>query len=150
MRAQRLTTPPPVPDGGELVGEDEVAPDRRSGASRALVGAKLKALHGRRDDLEAAIDDLLDPLVAPSMPAFDIAVLLLFLSEVIDGLPVPVACKEASQLSVAYGGTGEDDGQKPPRNGKLVAKVPHLYGVIGAFARERLGIDDGGPRPRPQ
>ena len=49
-------------------------------------------------------------------------------------LPVPVACKEASQLSVAYGGTGEDDGQKPPRNGKLVAKVPHLYGVIGAFA----------------
>ena len=44
-----------------------------------VVGAKLKALHGRRDDLEAAIDDLLDPLVAPSMPAFDIAVLLLLI-----------------------------------------------------------------------
>ena len=32
-----------------------------------------------------------------------VSVLLLFLSELCEGLPLPVACKEAVALSVAYG-----------------------------------------------
>ena len=108
-------------------GEPEVAPDVRSGASRALVRSKLAALQERRGRLERAIDDQLDPIAAPNLPAFDVAVLLLFLSELEHGeLPVPVACKEAVSPSVAYSG----DAQQSHR---------HVQGILGAYAREQLG-----------
>ena len=76
-----LQTAPPVPEGAEPEGPATSAADLRSGASRGLVRAKLQALQPRRAELEAAIDEMLDPLAAPKLPAFDVAVLLLFLSE---------------------------------------------------------------------
>ena len=119
-----------LPAGAEPLGPPESAPDTRSGASRALVRQKLSALHSQRAQLEAAVSEMLDPLVAPSLPAFDLAVLLLFLSELASGLPVPVASKEAAMLSAAYSGDA---------NGKEQQSVRHVQGVLGAYARERLG-----------
>ena len=123
-----LQTPPPVPEGATPDGPSSTAPDLRSGASRGLVRAKLAALQPRRAALETAIDEMLDPLAAPKLPAFDLAVLLLFLSE-LEGaeLPVPVACKEAVALSVAYSG----DEQQSHR---------HINGLLVSYARESLGM----------
>ena len=123
-----LQTPAPVPKGATPIGDVEVAPDRRSGASRSLVRQKLAALQERRVALEEAIGEMLDPLAAPKLAPFDLAVLLLFLSEIeAADLPVPVACKEAAELCTAYSG------------GKSEADVRHVQGVLGAYARERLG-----------
>jgi hypothetical protein len=103
-----------VPEGAVPDGPATAAADERSGASRALVRAKLLALRSRRLTLEAAIDEMLDPLAAPKLPAFDVAILLLFLSEMEeDDLPVPVACKEAVALSFAFSG----DDQNSHRHG---------------------------------
>lgn len=120
--------PPGLPEDAEPEGAAVAADDLRSGASRGLVRAKLLALQKQRGAFEAVIDDMLDPLAAPKLPAFDVAVLLLFLSELAanDDLPVPVACKEAVALSVAYSG----DEQNSHR---------HVNGLLAAFARERLG-----------
>lgn len=123
-----LQTPPPVPEGAVPDGPATAAADERSGASRALVRAKLLALRSRRLTLEAAIDEMLDPLAAPKLPAFDVAILLLFLSEMEeDDLPVPVACKEAVALSFAFSG----DDQNSHR---------HVNGLLAAYARERLCV----------
>ena len=82
----------------------------------------------RVEELEATIEQMLDPLAAPNMPAFDIAILLLFLSELeaTPDLPVPVACKEAVALSLAF--SGDEHGSHR-----------HVNGLLAAFARERLG-----------
>ena len=77
-----LQTPPPVPEGAVPEGPSTAAADLRSGASRGLVRAKLLALQSRRAEFEQTISEMLDPLAAPKVPAFDVAVLLLFLSEV--------------------------------------------------------------------
>ena len=70
---------------------------------------------------------MLDPLAAPKLPAFDLAIVLLFLSELEgDGLPVPVACNEAVALSVAY--SGDEQGSHR-----------HVNGLLASYARERLG-----------
>ena len=130
VTAAPLQTAAPLPNGAEPLGPAESAPDSRGGASRALVRQKLSELHSRRGQLEAAVGEMLDPLVAPSLPAFDLAVLLLFLSEVAGGLPVPVAAKEAAMLSGAY--SGDANGVEPQ-------SVRHVQGVLGAYARERLG-----------
>lgn len=122
-----LRTPVPVPDGAVPDGPETSAVDRRSGASRGLVRGKLLALQPHRAALEEAIDEMMDPLAAPKLPAFDVAVLLLFLSELeTTDIPVPVACKEAVALSVAYSG----DEQKSHR---------HVNGLLASYARERLG-----------
>ena len=118
----------PVPEGAEPDGPATSAADLRGSASRGLVAQKLRALQSRRAELEGAIDAMLDPLAAERMPAFDVAVLLLFLSELEEApdLPVPVACKEAVALSVAAVG----DEQNSHR---------HVNGLISAYARERIG-----------
>ena len=69
-------------------------------------------------------------LCAALLPAFDVAVLLLFLSELeaAPDLPVPVACKEAVALSRAYSG----DEQQSHR---------HVNGLLASYAREHLGRD---------
>lgn len=123
-----LTTPPPVPKGAVPDGPAHAAPDLRSKASRALVRAKLAALQQRRPSLEEAIDAMLDPLAAPKLPAMDVSVLLLFLSELESdaSLPVPVACNEAVALSKAYSG----DEQHSYR---------HVNGLLASYAREVLG-----------
>ena len=119
-----LQTPPPVPAGAQPEGEATSASDGRSGASRALVRAKLVALSERRHRYEMAIDAQLDPVAAPDLPAFDVALLLLFLCELeVEKLPVPVACKEAVQLSLGYSEGGHR----------------HVQGILGAYAREQLG-----------
>ena len=123
--------PENVPADAIPEGDAIAADDTRSGASRALVRAKLIDLQERRPRLERAINDQLDPLAAPNLPAFDIAVLLLFLSELESALPVPVACKEAVALSVAYSG----DEQQSYR---------HVQGILGAYAREQLGYTADG------
>ena len=127
MPLPTLQSRAPIPEGAEPEGEPTAAKDVRSGASRALVRKKLLALRERRVRLERALDAQLDPMAAPKLPAFDIAVLLLFLCELETAeLPVPVACKEAVELSVAYSG----DDQESYR---------HVQGVLGAYAREQLG-----------
>ena len=123
-----LQTAPPIPEGAVPVEDERSAPDRRGAASRALVKLKLSTLAERRETLEQAVSEMLDPLAAPKLPAFDVAVLLLFLSEIESGVPVPVACKEAAELSLAYSG---DDQQS----------FRHVQGVLGAYARERLGME---------
>ena len=141
-RAQKsFTQPPPtlqrarpkgLPDDAVPDGPETSAPDRRSDASRGLVRAKLEILRPRRVELEEAIAEQLDPKIAESVPCMDVAILLLFLSEMSaegpggDALPPPVAAKEAVALSVAYSG---DEKQS----------FRYVHGVIGAFARERLG-----------
>ena len=50
---------------------------------RACAGsAKLEAVRDMRASLEGVIQEMLDPLAAPNLPAFDLAALLLFLTEV--------------------------------------------------------------------
>ena len=122
--------PPGLPDDAVPEGEASAAPDQRSKASKALVRMKLLALRERRGVLEAAVDELLDPLAAPNVPAMDVAVMLLFLCEMeAEALPVPVACKEAVALSTAYSG----DEQRSHR---------HVHGILAAYARERMSIAD--------
>ena len=90
--------------------------------------AKLEALRDRRAHLEAAVDEMLDPLVAPTLPAFDLGCLLLYLCEMeAEDLPTTVACSEAGDLSLAYSG---DMGEKSFR---------HVQGLLAAYAKERLG-----------
>ena len=89
--------------------------------------AKLEALDERRAELERAIDEMLDPLVAPTLPAFDLAALLLYLSEMeADDLPTAVAGKEAADLSLAYSGDEKES-------------FRYVQGVLAAYARERMG-----------
>ncbi len=65
-------------------------------------------------------------IAAPKLPAFDVAVLLLFLSELSSGsLPLAVACSEAVALSIAYG----SDEAETHR---------HVNGLLGSYARERM------------
>ena len=130
--------PPGVPEDAVPEGDAVAADDLRSGASRTLVRAKLEVLQRRRTEMEDAIDDMLDPLAAPKLPAFDVAVMLLFLSELTEApdLPVPVACKEAVALSRAYSG----DEQNSHR---------HVNGILASYARERLGrVEEARPRGR--
>lgn len=118
----------PVPEGAVPEGPSEAEPDLRSGASRGLVRAKLEALTARRAVFESAIDEMLDPLTAPKLPAFDLAAMLLFLSEMeSDDLPTSVACKEAGDLSVAYSGDMEQQSFR------------HVQGLLASYARERMG-----------
>ena len=122
-----LRRPAPVPAGAVPEGPETSADDVRASASRGLVRAKLAALQPRRAALEQAVDEMLDPLAAPKLPAFDLAIVLLFLSELEgDGLPVPVACNEAVALSVAY--SGDEQGSHR-----------HVNGLLASYARERLG-----------
>ena len=133
---QKARLPPGVPEDAVPDGDAVAADDLRSGASRGLVRAKLHALKRRRAEIEDAIDDMLDPLAAPKLPAFDVAVMLLFLSELTEApdLPVPVACKEAVALSRAYSG----DEQNSHR---------HVNGLLASYARERLGrVEEPGRR----
>ena len=142
-RAQRTRTAPPptlqrarpknLPNDAVPDGPETSAPDRRSGASRGLVRSKLATLASRRVELETAINEHLDPLIAHKVPAMDVAILLLFLSEMgngdAGGLPPAIAAKEAVTLSVAYSG----DEQQSFR---------HVHGILGAYARERLGLGE--------
>ncbi len=115
-----------LPDGAEPEGPATRAADNRAGASRALVRQKLERLAPRRGELERAVHEMLDPLAAPKLPAFDVAVLLLFLSELSSGsLPLAVACSEAVALSIAYG----SDEAETHR---------HVNGLLGSYARERM------------
>ena len=129
VTAAPLQTAAPVPEGAEPLGPAESAADSRSRASKALVRHKLTELRACRHELDSAVNELLDPLVAPDLAAFDLAVLLLFLSEIQSGLPVPVAAKEAGLLTEAYSGDAQQE-----QHG-----VRHVQGVLGAYARERLG-----------
>jgi len=137
VTAAPLQTAAPVPEGAEAVGPEESASDHRTSASKALVQRKLTQLQARRNDLDAAVDEMLDPLVAPDLPAFDVAVLLLFLVEIENGLPVPVACKEAAMLQAAYSGDASSE-QK---------SVRHVQGVLNSYATERLGLRAGRSAP---
>ena len=125
-----LQTPLPVPEGAVPEGPETAAEDLRSKASKGLTRAKLAALQANRAAYEETIDSMLDPLAAANLPAFDVAVMLLFLSELEasdeEDLPVPVACNEAVALSVAYSG----DEQKSHR---------HINGLLVSYAREQLG-----------
>ena len=117
----------PVPDGAQPEGPETSATDTRSAASRGLVRAKLLALQPRRAELEEAIGVMLNENAATNLPAFDVAVLLVFLSELESStLPVPVICKEAVELSRAY--SGDEQGSHR-----------HVNGLLASYARERLG-----------
>ncbi|KAL1504516.1 hypothetical protein AB1Y20_010918 [Prymnesium parvum] len=115
---RRLAEPP----GAVPVGEARSAEDRRGGASLAMCRQQLRAVAARRDELEEAIVHLLDPKVAPHFPAFDYAILLLFMSELHEGMQLPVACSEAVDLSLAYSGMDET--------------YRYVNGVLAAYARE--------------
>lgn len=94
----------PEPSDGEPVGPATCADDRRGDANRGLCRQLLERVDARRAEMEGALLSLLDPAVTPQLPAIDCAVLLLFMAELHEGLPLPVACSEAVELSVAYGG----------------------------------------------
>ena len=81
------------PEDAEPIGPATSATDRRGGANRGLCRQQLERVATRRPMLEKALIDLLDPKVAPQLPAFDCAVLLLFMAELHEGLPLPVACR---------------------------------------------------------
>ena len=145
VRSQALQTAVPVPEGAEPTGPAEGGLDRRARASRALVGQMLQRLQPRRDHLEAAIEELLDDDIAHSLPAWDVAVLLLFLSEVTDGLPVPIACKEASALCSTYSDAGPlaDRHAARQQHGGDGERKSHtrsyLHNLLGAYAQDRMG-----------
>ena len=71
---------------------------------RALFDGLLEGVGGRRPELERAVLALATPQLQEELPAIDCGVLLLFMSELHDGLPLAVACSEAVALSKAYSG----------------------------------------------
>jgi transcription termination factor NusB len=119
---------PDVADSMELAEPEKSAEDRRGAANRGLCRQQLERVEARRAELEAAIVDLVDAKVLPRLPAIDSAVLMLFMAELHEGLSLPVACSEAVDLSIAYGGMSDS----------------HRYvnGVLGAYAREHLKLKD--------
>ena len=95
---------PPIPEGAEPVGEEEQDADHRGLASAKLCRRLLEGVGGRRPELERAVLALATPQLQEELPAIDCGVLLLFMSELHDGLPLAVACSEAVALSKAYSG----------------------------------------------